>query len=183
MQQDFEHTISPSQLPQFSPRLQAPRNLNFNSLSTPQLPKATLAIARHPITRSWYSTLVTNTTKGLTLESTFNASLGLDPMVLLGILQNYKTPKLQIREWARTVHSMAVLTSTPSLQLALAVAKSSVEMAVLLGVTAPKIPPTCWYTELQSRALAKVATSTSMFESIVCHAPYEWTSKSVLCFF
>ena len=48
----FSNTISPSQLPQFSLRLQAPRNLNSCSLSTPQLPKATLAIVRHPNTRS-----------------------------------------------------------------------------------------------------------------------------------
>ena len=59
---------------------------------------------------------------------------------------------------------MAALASTPSEQLALAVAKSSVEMAVLFGITAPTIPPTCQSTELQSKAPAKAARrTTTMF--------------------
>ena len=59
---------------------------------------------------------------------------------------------------------MAALGLTPPEQLALAVAKSSVEMAVLFGVTAPTILPIYRRTELQSKASAKAARrTTTMF--------------------
>ena len=77
---------------------------------------------------------------------------------------------------------MAVLTSKPSLQLAPEVAKSPMEMVVLLGVTAPTILPTYRCTKLQSRAPSKAATSTKMCELIV-PLSLRVENKSVLYFF